>query len=130
MVFRGNEVSQMMKVVGEEGTSLDDYIVYLKGDFVDDVYLQQNSYDPVDSAVSKERQEHIFDNLLVLLSAKLNLESKEAARSFFNQLRQKFLDYNGSEWQSEKFKFHEKEILEMINQKLAGVLEEARSLVR
>ena len=39
----------MMKVVGEEGTSLDDYVLYLKGEFLDSVYLQQNSFDPVDA---------------------------------------------------------------------------------
>ncbi|HOX92292.1 MAG TPA: V-type ATP synthase subunit A, partial [Spirochaetales bacterium] len=31
---RGTEVGQMMKVVGEEGTSIDDYIIYLKGEFL------------------------------------------------------------------------------------------------
>ena len=32
---------QMMKVVGEEGTSIDDFITYLKSEFIDAVYLQQ-----------------------------------------------------------------------------------------
>jgi V/A-type H+-transporting ATPase subunit A len=30
MLRQGNEVNQMMKVVGEEGTSIDDFVVYLK----------------------------------------------------------------------------------------------------
>src|SRR5574343_480978 len=42
---RSNEVFQMMKVIGEEGTSLKDYIDYLKGEFFDYVYLQQNAFD-------------------------------------------------------------------------------------
>ncbi len=130
LVFRGNEVSQMMKVVGEEGTSLNDYLVFLKGDFVDDVYLQQNSFDPVDNSVSKERQEHIFDILLNLLSANLNLDSKEAARSFFNQLRLKFLDYNGCEWQSEEFKAYEKEVLDIIDDKFVSIQPEAEALMK
>ena len=50
----------MMKVVGEEGTSLDDYLVYLKGEFLDAVYLQQNSFDPVDASVVPERQRRTF----------------------------------------------------------------------
>jgi len=53
---RGAEVGAMMKVVGEEGTSLEDYVVYLKSEFLDAVYLQQNSFDPVDAAVSPSRQ--------------------------------------------------------------------------
>jgi len=30
ILHNGNEVHQMMKVVGEEGTSIEDFIVYLK----------------------------------------------------------------------------------------------------
>ena len=54
-IRKSNEVSQMMKVVGEEGTSLDDYISYQKGELVDYVYMQQDSFDPVDASVSVER---------------------------------------------------------------------------
>ncbi len=120
ILFRGNEVGQMMKVVGEEGTSIADYVVYLKADFLDYVYLQQNSFDPVDAAVSVERQQYVFSILIDILSSEFDLESKNDARHFFNQLRQKFLDYNGSEWQGEAFKRLEKEIKMMISDKKSG----------
>jgi len=125
ILFRGNEVGQMMKVVGEEGTSIDDFLIYLKADFLDYVYLQQNSFDPVDAAVSVERQEYLFNILLDVLSGKFDLETKADARQFFNRLRQNFLDYNGSEWKSDDFKKVEKTILDMINDKKIGVLEDA-----
>ena len=48
----------MMKVVGEDGTTTEDYIEYLKSDFLDSVYMQQNSFDDVDAAVSVERQKY------------------------------------------------------------------------
>ena len=66
----------MMKVVGEEGTSINDYITYLKGDFVDSVYLQQNSFDPVDNSVSTERQYHIFSIMFNIITGELALENK------------------------------------------------------
>ena len=107
---RGSEVEQMMKVVGEEGTSLDDYIVYLKGDFLDAVYFQQNSFDQVDASVSPERQKYVFGIIMIILKAKFSFGDKNEARTWFNRLRQKFLDFNGSEWQSEHFAELEKEI--------------------
>ncbi len=61
----GNEINQMMKVIGEEGISLFDYVVYLKSEFFDAVYLQQNAFDPVDCAVTAERQKHTFEILFV-----------------------------------------------------------------
>ena len=121
IIFRGNEVEQMMKVVGEEGTSINDYITYLKADFVDSVYLQQNSFDPVDNSVSTDRQDHIFNIMFDIITAELALESKEAARTWFYQLRQKFIDYNGNDWQNEGFKKLESEILAMIAEKKTGV---------
>lgn len=128
VLFRGNEVGQMMKVVGEEGTSIDDYVIYLKADFMDYVYLQQNSFDPVDAAVSVERQQYVFSILLDILSSKFSFENKNEARQYFNQLRQKFLDYNGSEWQSDQFRKLEEEIKQMIEEKRNGYLANADRL--
>jgi V/A-type H+-transporting ATPase subunit A len=93
---RSAEVGAMMKVVGEEGTSLDDYVYYLKGEFLDAVYLQQNSFDPVDASVSPERQKAMFRLVLRILGADLEISDKEGARGWFYELRQAFLDLNGS----------------------------------
>ncbi|MEW5817057.1 MAG: V-type ATP synthase subunit A [Spirochaetota bacterium] len=129
LLFRGNEVGQMMKVVGEEGTSLEDYIIYLKSEFLDSVYLQQDSFDPVDAAVSTERQRHIFESLFLILGSNLNLKTKEEARSFFNQLRQKYLDYNSAGWESEKFYEREKELKGLYSEKQTGLEENAQRIL-
>ncbi|MDR2363088.1 MAG: V-type ATP synthase subunit A [Spirochaetaceae bacterium] len=124
-MVRGSEVEQMMKVVGEEGTSLDDYVIYLKGDFLDSVYFQQNSFDAVDSSVSPERQKHIFAIILNILASKFSFSDKNEARSWFNRLRQRFLDYNGSEWKSERFFTLQKEIESAVNERSQGLEEKA-----
>jgi V/A-type H+-transporting ATPase subunit A len=110
ILFAGNEVSQMMKVVGEEGTSLDDYIVYLKSELIDSVYLQQNSFDPVDFAAPIDRQELVFDVLFSVLGSEFTLEDKKAARSFINEIRQKFIDWNNTARDDERFDMYKKEI--------------------
>ena len=109
-LFHGAEVGQMMKVVGEEGTSLDDFILYLKSEFLDSVYLQQNSFDEVDAAADVERQTYVFKLLLKVLGSDFVLESKDDARGYFNQLRQKFIDWNYSVWQGDEFKKNEADI--------------------
>ena len=115
---RSAEVEQMMKVVGEEGTSMEDFIIYLKGELVDAAYFQQNSFDPVDAAVKPERQIYVFAKLLKILASKFSFPNKDEARAWFNKLRQKFLDFNGAEWQSERFKRNEAEIEEAVKGKL------------
>ena len=111
---RSYEVKQMMKVVGEEGTSLSDFIVYLKGEFIDDVYLQQNAFDEVDASTIEERQKYVFHALHEIIGSEFNFEDKNSARKFFQGLRQVFIEWNSSEWQANEFSEKEKEISEAI----------------
>jgi V/A-type H+-transporting ATPase subunit A len=112
------EVKQMMKVVGEEGTSLGDFMAYLKGEFIDDVYLQQNAFDEVDAATIEERQKYVFHVLYEIIESELNFENKDAARKFFQGLRQVFIEWNSSEWQTDNFYKKEKEIKDKIETKV------------
>jgi V/A-type H+-transporting ATPase subunit A len=126
---RGTDVEQMMKVVGEEGTSIEDYIVYLKGELIDSVYFQQNSFDEVDAAVKPERQIYTFNKLLVILASKFSFPDKNEARIWFNRLRQKFLDYNGSRWQEDRFNSLEKEIDQAVSNKSEGLDKTAEKIL-
>ena len=110
VLFKSNEINQMMKVVGEEGTSVEDYIEYQKGELLDAVYLQQNSFDLVDAAVPVERQKEEFNLLYKVLMAKFGIDNKKDVRAFFNELRQKFLDWNSVLTTDERYAQYEKEI--------------------
>ena len=114
---RGNEVNQMMKVVGEEGTHIDDFVVYLKSEFIDFVYLQQNTFDKVDGATSRERQVYMFDKVIDVLESTFKFEDKEVARRYFLELRLAFTNLNYAEFQSDKFKELEKAVDEKISER-------------
>lgn len=103
ILIRSNEINQMMKVVGEEGTSSEDYIIYQKGELLDAVYLQQNSFDPIDAVCVPERQRQEFDKLYDALMKTYDLTDKKEIRGFFNQLRQEFLDWHGTLFESAEF---------------------------
>jgi len=115
LLRRGNDVRQMMMVVGEEGTALDDFIQYLKADLLDAVYLQQNGFDPVDAACSPERQLYVFDKEHEILMSDYSFEDKDAARTFFYSLRQLLIDWNYKPMDSDEFKAQEKKIDEHVN---------------
>jgi len=114
---KGSDVHQMMMVVGEEGTSLEDFIIYLKSEFIDEVYLQQNAFDPVDAATSPERQTYMMNQINAILDTEFQFEDNEEARSFFYDLRQKFIDWNYAEWKSDSFQSLEKSIKKLIEGK-------------
>ena len=120
VLYRSNEVNQMMKVVGEEGTSSEDYIIYQKGEFLDAVYLQQNSFDPIDQAVSPERQKYTFEVLYSILMTDFDIQEKSEIRAFFNQVRQEFLDWNNTEWESDRFALQEKKLRDLVQTRKLG----------
>ena len=118
ILIRGTEVNQMMKVVGEEGTSSEDFIIYQKGELLDAVYLQQNSFDPIDAADVPDRQRREFDRLYDAMMKTYDITDKTEIRAFFNQLRQEFLDWHGTVFESPEFFEQEKKITDFYMSKV------------
>ena len=117
LLRRGQEVNQMMKVVGEEGTNTDDFVIYLKSEFLDFVYLQQNTFDEVDAACSEERQKYCFSKVCQVLDTKFQFDSKDTARRFFQELQLIFTDWNYMPFGSDEFKQQEEVIASKIQEK-------------
>jgi len=95
---RGSEVRQMMTVVGEEGTSIDDFVVALKADFFDNCYLQQNAFDDVDAATPAERQAFVFDKVLEVVDLAFEFDTKDEARRTLVEATDMFRNWNYAAW--------------------------------
>ena len=117
---RGQEVNQMMKVVGEEGTNTDDFVTYLKSEFLDFVYLQQNTFDAVDAASDDKRQQYCFAKVIGVLKADFKFDGKDQARRFFQELQLTFIDWNYIAFGSDKFKHQEEVIDAKIKERIAN----------
>jgi len=98
LLRRGNEVRQMMTVVGEEGTGDDDFLIMLKAEFFDNCYLQQNAYDEVDSATPKKRQQFVFDKVLQVLDLEIDFGNKDEARGIMVAASDLFRNWNYAAW--------------------------------
>ncbi len=130
ILIRGDEVGQMMKVVGESGTSMEDYLIYLKGELLDYVYLQQNAFDSVDNSVSAERQQRVFTLVFEILGALFTFKHKDEARSFFYKLRQKFLDFHSIPWGTPEFDQAYSDIESSCSPHIDGQDERAKELLK
>ena len=117
---KGNEIGQMMKVVGEEGTSLEDFTTYLKGEFLDAVYLQQNAFSDSDSSTPVERQRVMFDMMEKVLVTEFEFPEKDATRKFMLALQQAFIDWNDKPFASEEFESAKAELLRKIEEASDG----------
>ncbi|MBR5592131.1 MAG: V-type ATP synthase subunit A [Kiritimatiellae bacterium] len=93
---KGADVEQMMKVVGEEGTAMEDFVMFLKKELIDAVYLQQNAFNDVDASSSVDRQKASFDVLETVVNETYAYTDKGEARHAFLQLQQAFIDWNNT----------------------------------
>ncbi len=116
---RGKTINEMMQVVGEEGTSIDDFVIYLKSELLDSVYLQQNSFDEVDAACPVERQRYLFDLVSETLKHEFKFANKPEARDTFFALTEQFRNWNYTPWETEQLEEIEASIKEILASKEA-----------
>jgi V/A-type H+-transporting ATPase subunit A len=110
LLYRGREVYQMMLVIGEEGVSIDDLIVYLKAEAVDAVCLQQDAFDTVERATSKERQIADFLLLMDMVHHTFSFESKEQAKKEMTHIQNLFFQMKYAPFRQEYYLKYRKEI--------------------
>ncbi|HBZ87146.1 MAG TPA: V-type ATP synthase subunit A [Candidatus Edwardsbacteria bacterium] len=115
----GNAVRQMMLVVGEEGISLPDLVSYQKSEIVDATCLQQDSFDPVDRATSRDRQIEDFILLTEMVRHQFDFENKQQARDQMTRLQNLFFQMKYSPYQGEKYTGYRREIGAMLGKEEA-----------
>ncbi|NGX63930.1 MAG: hypothetical protein KR126chlam6_01352, partial [Candidatus Anoxychlamydiales bacterium] len=114
ILFKGNEILKRMEVIGEEGISIEDMIIYLKAELYDMCFLQQNSFDPVDSVCSITRSILMFDILQKIFDKDFKFDSSDDARNFFLDIQNDLKNLNYLVFESSEFK----QLLERIKNKL------------
>ena len=97
---------------------------------LDAVYLQQNSFDAVDANCDTARQRYVTDKLICVLGSEYEIDNKDDARGFINRLRQKFIDWNYTEFQSDAFKKVESEIDALYKEKTGKLGFDAEALLK
>jgi len=94
LLVRGNEVQQMMEVTGEEGITLDDFVLQQTALFLDMVYLQQDAFDEIDASAPLDRQKERFDMIYAIVSRSYAFDDKAAARAHFTKMTGLFKNLN------------------------------------
>lgn len=103
LLVQGDDIAKRMEVVGEEGTLLTDFILCLKAETFDAVYLQQNAFDKEDAYADLPRQIALFSLINAMIDAKMPPATHEEARSFFLQLQGMIKGLNSLPFASEEY---------------------------
>jgi len=116
-LYEGNEIGKRMEVVGEEGTALNDMIVYLKGELYDFSYLQQNAFDKEDAYCPLKRQIPLFQLITSIFDAQFKFQSHDEAREFFLNLQNQIKNMNFMSFQSQQYRQTFAAVEEIIKQR-------------
>jgi V/A-type H+-transporting ATPase subunit A len=130
-LLRAEEVSALKKLLkssksiasniilmGEKGITDETYIEYQKGELLDAVFLQQNSFHEVDGVTDPKRLRIMFDMIWKIISSPIGIRGKTEIRSHFNFIRQAFIDWNTMLLDDQDYGKQEQKILNLIKQGL------------
>lgn len=106
----GNEIAKRMEVVGEEGTSMSDLIVYLKAELFDFSYLQQNAFDKEDAYFPLKRQIELFQLMNQIFDGRFTFATADEAREYFLKLQNRIKNLNFMKFHSDAYEQAMKEI--------------------
>jgi V/A-type H+-transporting ATPase subunit A len=99
-----DEIRKRMEVVGEDGISLEDMVLHLKGELYDFCYLQQNAFDKEDSYAPLERQLPLFELFIKIFNMLSDFDNHDEARSFFLDLQNNLKNMNFLPFKSEEYR--------------------------
>lgn len=91
---KGNDIGKRMAVVGEEGTAMEDLIIYLKAELYDFAYLQQNAFDKEDAYCPIKRQIPLFKMINRIFETKFKFKNHDEAREYFLNLQNQIKNLN------------------------------------
>ncbi|MCK5807451.1 V-type ATP synthase subunit A [bacterium] len=113
-ITESDEIGKKMSVVGEEGISMIDMVTYLKGEFYDACFLQQNAFDTVDSATMMDRQNEQLTLVMNILNKKFSFADRDIARSYFLDLTDKFIQWHYTPHKTDLYNEKKSEIKNLI----------------
>jgi V/A-type H+-transporting ATPase subunit A len=120
LLREGKTISSNIVLMGEKGITDETYIQFQKSELVDAVFLQQNSFHPVDGVTKPQRLREMFDLAWKIVSTPVGIKGKDNIRSHFNFLRQAFIDWNTTRQDEADFDKQKHRILNLIKQGTHG----------
>lgn len=115
VTIMGDEINKRMQVVGEEGTAIEDFIIFMKAEFIDASYLQQNAYDKVDAYCPLDRQLDMFLVIDEVVDKKFeSITQHDNARSYFLRLINEFKQWNTIPFKSSEYEKQKQNIKDFI----------------
>ncbi|MGL4292100.1 MAG: V-type ATP synthase subunit A, partial [Bacteroidales bacterium] len=117
-LLRGKEISEQINILGDDGVPTEYHVIFWKSELIDFVILQQDAFDKIDSVTPLERQEYMLNKVIDVCHADFRFTNFNEVMDYFKKLINLFKQQNYSEFKSDKFYQYEKEIQELISERI------------
>lgn len=118
ILLRGKETYEQINILGDDGVPVEYHVTYWKSELIDFVILQQDAFDKVDQSSPIERQQFMLDHVLSVCNADFEFDSFNDVGTYFKRVINAYKQMNYSEFNSEKFKKYEKELKEVLQERM------------
>jgi V/A-type H+-transporting ATPase subunit A len=118
MLLRGKEANDQINILGDDGVPLDYHVTFNKSELIDFVILQQDAFDKIDASTPLKRQQYLVNRLLSICDSQFSFEGFEEVGTYFKKMINLFKQMNYKEFESDDFKSLEKEIDELLKERI------------
>lgn len=119
LLKQGESINQMMQVTGEEGITLEDFVIWQKSVLLDMAFLQQDAFDEVDACMPRERQLESLRLLKGVIDREYDFANRDEARALFTKIMGLYKNWNYSKPDSPEYEKY-KSAIELAAQQTAG----------
>ncbi len=116
-LIQGKEIAEQINILGDDGVPLEYHVTFWKSELIDFVLLQQDAFDSIDCNSSLERQQYMTDHVMRLCETDFQFEGFAEVGGYFKEVINAFKQMNYSEWPSETFTQHEKNMLALVGER-------------
>lgn len=114
VLLRGKEAMEQINILGDDGVPITFHETFWKSELIDFVILQQDAFDKIDASTPMKRQQYMLSKVLGVVAGSFSFNHFEEVGTFFKEVINEFKQMNYSEFESDKFKQHEKTLNELL----------------
>ncbi|MDD2559982.1 MAG: V-type ATP synthase subunit A [Bacteroidales bacterium] len=118
LLQRGKEVQEQINILGDDGVPLDYHITYWKSEVIDFVILQQDAFDKIDALCPIERQQYMLKKVMGITRLDFGFDNFTEIMDYFKKVINILRQMNYSEFESDKFKEFEKQLEELLKERI------------
>ena len=114
ILMRGRESQEQINILGDDGVPIEYHERFWKSEVIDFIILQQDAFDKVDQTTSIARQKYMLGKVLEIAGREMKFENFEEVATWFKKLINALRQMNYSEYESEEFYNHLKDVDQML----------------